>query len=81
VIIWENVGEIWTEKVRLGVVGGQIPGGFCARFNEAFVAVSGFHGAIQIWSWAAEMVIWKEHLETPFAFACTHPPFSKFMIS
>lgn len=56
IIIWENLGEIWAEKVRLGVVGGQLPGGFCSRFNSSFLVSSGFHGAIQIWSFSKESV-------------------------
>ena len=49
IIVWENLGEIWTEKSRLGTVGGLIPGGFGAKFNETTVVTWGFQGSIQIW--------------------------------
>ena len=49
IIIWENGDNMWMEKNRFGTIGGQIPGGFGAKFNLDYVAVCGYQGAIQIW--------------------------------
>lgn len=57
-IIWENQGEIWMEKSRFGVMGGQLPGGFGAKFDDKIVVSWGFQGAIQIWSKSDENEAW-----------------------
>lgn len=48
-IIWTCSDEIWMEKYRFGVIGGQIPGGYGAKFLHDVVICYGFQGAIQIW--------------------------------
>jgi hypothetical protein len=37
------------EKTRLGVIGGMIPGGCCAKYYMDRVISSGFQGAVQVW--------------------------------
>ncbi|XP_021955875.1 probable elongator complex protein 2 [Folsomia candida] len=51
IIIWENLGDIWMEKDRLGVTGGMVPGGCCAKYFSNRVVSSGFQGAVQIWNY------------------------------
>ncbi|ODN06022.1 putative elongator complex protein 2 [Orchesella cincta] len=48
-IIWTCSDDIWIEKSRFGIMGGQIPGGYGAKFLNDTVVSYGFQGGIQIW--------------------------------
>lgn len=56
-IIWTCADDIWVEKSRFGVIGGQIPGGYGAKLLNRTVVCYGFQGAIQIWKHEEDM--WK----------------------
>lgn len=46
------------EKDRLGVTGGMVPGGCCAKYFSNRVVSSGFQGAVQIWNYVEVVVLY-----------------------